>query len=206
MRTHDFNACLSGSMGIRRDLATRSELREYFGNPKDFVCNYAPRLTAYGHDIDVVAWGRRYKIEEKRRERDYSDELLEDVSNSRTGRKGWTWRAAEVDYVIFTFPTQPMHIWPGSKLQLAWERNRDDWIMRYVVKRARNHSYDTINVIVPTEELAAAIRRVGAPTCVHCERPVGVFHVKCQRCRAVTCCAISEEGWTCSACCYELGE
>lgn len=194
-----FQERLAASTTAEGDERVSEILMGYFGAPPDFSLTFAPRETPFSHDCEVVAWGESFTFEDKRRSRDYGDELLEDVSSTASGRAGWTWRAGEADYVLHLYP-QRWEILPGPALEQAWRTNRDDWVAAYGHKRARNRRYDTLSVPVPTSTLRAALAEAGAPPCPHCGRPVGRFRSVCNGCGVASCCAVSDGHWACASC------
>jgi hypothetical protein len=197
----DFSERLGKS--FEGDARTAKALRWFFSRATDFNIDWSPREKPYGHDLEIRAFSQTYKIEEKRRQKDYGDELLEDISNDVSGRKGWTWRAGEADYVLFIYPER-WTIWPGKQLADAFQKNREAWIRKYGTRAAQNNGYKTINVPIPTDILKLALSEAGAPICPHCECNVGRFSAACEGCGLRSCCAITEEGWVCEWC-VDLG-
>ena len=193
---HSFDAQNAASKTSSGDARTTAILRAYFGSPPDFVCDFSPRDRPFGHDINVRVWGDTYTIEEKRRATDYGDELLEDVSNDRTERRGWAWTIGGVDYLLNVYPKRES-IWPGPALEAAWRQNRAAWISAKGTKSARNPGYNTISVPVATATLRAML---DAPRCIHCTGPVGRFRISCACCGVVSCCAIGDAKWFCKRC------
>ncbi len=201
MVVHDFHRSLQGSMTDDGDNKTELILRGYFGAPNDFSIDWSPRKRPFGHDCEVTAWGDVYTIEEKRRTKDYGDELLEDISNDSKLTPGWTRKCGNVDYVLFVYPAR-WEILPGGPLCLAFVNNREKWHDQYGHRAAQNKFYRTLNIPIPTAELRFAMEGVGSPPCPHCDRPVGRFQMRCDNnpeCPVVTCCAIGES-WVCDFC------
>ena len=179
----------------------RQALEAYFHKPEKFMFDPSPQDRAFEHDFNVSVFGQIYKIEHKHRMKDYGDELLELISSTATGRRGWTFRAGEADFVLFTYaPTKRFTIWPGATLQSAFEENHADWSNAYGIKEAKNDGYVTINIPVPTKILKEALSRHGAPPCPHCGNNVGVFHEKCNCCGLLSCCATGDGNWFCEEC------
>lgn len=196
---HEFGRDLAWSKDSAGDARTERILRQYFSAPTDFSCSFRAREKPFQHDLEIIAFGDRYRVEEKRRRKDYGDELLEDISRSTTDSPGWMWNASSVDYLLFVYPER-FTIWPGRELERAWRAYRNGWIAEYGTKRALNHGYETISVPVPSVELQSALKEFGAPICLHCASNVGRFRSTCQECGAVSCCAVSDGGWLCSWC------
>lgn len=197
--TWDFEERLSSSRNPDARARLELFLRIYFGGARDFELSFEPEKTAYGHDAEAQAFGQRYTLEIKVREKDWGDELLEDVSNDTSGRPGWTWRAGSVHYVLHVYPER-IEIWPGAALELAWRQNRESWIRMYGQRRAANQGYRTVNVPVPTEVLRKALEAAGAELCRHCKRNVGPFRAQCDTCGVWSCCVVSDGPWICEDC------
>jgi hypothetical protein len=196
--TWDFHERLAASKSM--DAFTEKCLSEYFHAVDAF--DTSARNTPFGHDLEVVAYGQRYKIEHKLRPtKDWGDELFEDVSNDQTGRQGWTWNCSSVDYVLYTYPTTGRwSIWPGPALELAWRKNRGLWVADYGIRSAPNPGFSTLNVPVPTAVLTSALAVCGASPCPTCGRNIGRFGSVCASCTERDCCAISDGEWICAAC------
>lgn len=104
--------------------------------------------------------GKTLAIDEKKREKDYGDILLEYVSVDRTGAPGWMEKDLAIDYLAYAImPCHRVYLFPWPTLRLAWLKNRDEWKREYGTKRALNNSYTTLNVPVPTKELLKAVWR-----------------------------------------------
>lgn len=200
----DFRDDLRGSMDGEGDDRVEALMRAFYAGPSDFKLDWSPRDAPYVHDFEVMAHDRLWKWEEKRRRKDWGDELLEDVSNDRTGSDGWTRKCESVDYVLFTYPGGRSTIWPGAELQWAFMLNRRAWLKASGYRRAPNQGYCTLNIPVATDELRRAVAAAGAPSCVHCGESVGRFGFECSdpRCLNKTCCAITDapEEWECPSC------
>lgn len=196
----DFRRDLAESMDLAGDQRTVEILRSYFGRPKDFSVDWSPRSVPYGFDCFVRAWDESWKIEEKRRRRDFGDELLEYVSNDRTQTLGWALKCDGVDFVLIVYPTR-WTIWPGKELCEVTRARLKIWIAEYGIRSSPNKGYTTLNVPVPTQVLSLALSECGAPRCVHCGRNVGRFGVTCN-CGRKSCCAIGD--WICECCAGEI--
>lgn len=109
--------------------------------------------------------GRKVKIDEKVREVSYNDILLEYVSVSTTGAKGWIEKDLGIDYVLYAFlSTRRAYFLPFDLLRRAWAVHKETWIaygeakqrgFRHVV--AQNNGYETHSIAVPTGTLITAL-------------------------------------------------
>ena len=198
-KVHDFHEDFGWSQRRTDDERIEAIWREYFANPPDFEVDWGPRKRAFGADGTVQAWGKVYTFDDKRRRRDYSDELLEEWSNDRTRRRGWTWNCGKYDYVLHLYHTR-FEIFPGPALQKAFRENLPAWSEQFERKYARNPRYTTVNLQVKTRDLKWALARCGAPICPHCSRNVGKFHVSCAGCGFKSCCVVTDGEWFCAGC------
>lgn len=102
--------------------------------------------------------GRHLNIQEKKREEDYPDILLEFLSNDRTDAPGWIEKDLDCDYLVYAFmESKTVYIYPWNLLRLAWLRYGEEWKAKYFNVSAENVGYTTWSVAVPIETLAAAI-------------------------------------------------
>lgn len=123
----------------------------------------------------VLGGGKQILIDEKKREKDYGDILLEvwdgvpfdeyDAElrklTARPTKKGWAWNPHKMtDYVAYSIPTAgKAYLLPYELLRMTMERKIDGWKQdsQKYPKAARNPSYWTINVAVPWDVLSAAL-------------------------------------------------
>jgi hypothetical protein len=106
--------------------------------------------------------GKTLLIDEKKRRGEWSDILLEYVSNDRTGAPGWMEKDnLLIDYLAYAFmPSQCVYLFPWQMLRRAWLAHRIEWIELGKKKRhgfvhvaAVNPTYQTHSVAVPRQYL-----------------------------------------------------
>ena len=110
--------------------------------------------------------GRTLKIDEKKRERDYGDILLEFVSVDRTNAPGWMEKDLQIDYLAYAFlPSQRCYLLPWNMLRRVWANWGRMWISYgaknlggFDIVAAANRGYQTWSVAVPTKVLTTAIK------------------------------------------------
>jgi hypothetical protein len=111
--------------------------------------------------------GRTITIDEKVRERDWPDILLERWSSEETRIPGWIQKDLHCEFIAYAFvPSATCYLLPTLTLQRAWRLYGREWIARYQEIRARNNDYTSVSVAVPTDVLFGAI---GDAMCVHWE-------------------------------------
>jgi len=196
---HVFEKSLAVSQNPLDDDRVEKIMRSHFYGAKDFKIDWTPRNRAFEHDFEVQAYGELYLWEDKRRPRDFGDELLELVSNTTTRRPGWTFSASRVDYVLHLYPLRWVFL-PGAALEKAFKKHAMDWQQEYGTKTVENQGYQSVNVAVPTRVLRAALAECGAPICFSCRQNVGRFGSSCTVCGTRSCCAISDGEWICAKC------
>lgn len=109
--------------------------------------------------------GQELRIDEKKRERDYGDFLIEYLSNDRTRAPGWIEKDLFIDYLAYAFvPSQKVYLFPWPLLRRAWHVYGDEWRrlarqnrdgFRQIV--AHNQGYRTHAIAVPKKRLYQCI-------------------------------------------------
>lgn len=108
--------------------------------------------------VIVLANGKVLKIDEKKREREYSDILLEYISSDARGTPGWIEKDLPIDYLSYAFmPIQTAYLFPWDMLRRAWLYYKPKWIVEHKRIEAQNNGYRTISVAVPIQTVKAAV-------------------------------------------------
>jgi len=108
----------------------------------------------------MLANGHTLRIDEKKREQDWPDILLEYLSNDQTNAPGWMNKDLAIDYLAYAFmPSQRVYLFPWPLLRRAWLEFGDQWIEQYETKIARNSGYNTHSVAIPTNVLTQTVQR-----------------------------------------------
>lgn len=106
----------------------------------------------------ILANSKQILIDEKIRYKDYGDILLEYVSVDRTNAPGWVCKPQRADYIAYAVePLGICYMLPVIQLQLAWQKNGDQWLATYGTRKAPNKGYNTLNCPVPVFVLFPAI-------------------------------------------------
>lgn len=109
--------------------------------------------------------GRTFTIDEKVREKDWPDVLLERWSDTKRQTPGWIQKPLAIDYMAYAFiPSRTCLLFPFQLLQRAWRKNGREWIDLaeqdsggYRVVNAENEGWTTQSIAVPREDLFSAI-------------------------------------------------
>lgn len=102
--------------------------------------------------------GRTIYIDEKKREQEYPDILLEYVSVDTTGAPGWIEKDLTIDYIAYAFmPTHRCYLFPWLMLRRAWLHHGNEWKRQYRIVVAQNKGYKTYSVAIPTNVLRKAV-------------------------------------------------
>jgi hypothetical protein len=118
--------------------------------------------------VITLTSGRMITVDEKVRERDWPDILLELWSNEEQRVPGWIQKPLACEFIAYAFvPSAKCYLLPTLTLQRAWRLHGHDWIATCQEVRAQNKSYVTLSVAVPIDELLAAISDA---ICVRWER------------------------------------
>lgn len=115
--------------------------------------------------VVILASGKHLWIDEKVREKDYPDVLLERWSDRDRKSPGWIQKELACDYIAYAFvPTQRCYLLPFQELRRVWLNNGKEWIdlaekerIGFRIVLANNGSYVTESVAVPTEILLSKI-------------------------------------------------
>ena len=106
----------------------------------------------------ILANSKQLLIDEKVRNKDYGDILLEYVSNDRFNSPGWVCKPLRADYIAYAIvPAGRCYLLPVIQLQIAWARHGDLWKHEFRNVPAHNNGYTTHSVAVPPERLFPAI-------------------------------------------------
>lgn len=103
--------------------------------------------------------GKTFTVDEKVRKEDWPDILLEYWSNYERRIPGWVAKDLACDYIAYAMvPSQTCHFLPFHLLRQAWRKNRQEWVGTYRRVEAKNKTYTTISVPVPTQVLLDSLR------------------------------------------------
>lgn len=106
----------------------------------------------------TLASGRTITVDEKVRQKDWPDILLERWSDKARKSPGWVQKPLACDYIAYSFlPSQTCYLLPTLTLQRAWKLNGQEWIAKYGERDAQNNGYVTSSVPVPIEILLRAV-------------------------------------------------
>ena len=115
--------------------------------------------------IIILASGKEIKIDEKVRDRDFNDVLLEYWSNAERRIPGWVAKDLACDFVAYAYlETQRCFLLPFHLLRRAWKHHGREWVSRAEKKEegykkvvAQNRGYTTTSVAVSWDILYEAI-------------------------------------------------
>lgn len=101
-------------------------------------------------------------IDEKLRETDYNDILLEYASKVVDGKivsTGWMNKDLDIDYLAYAFrPSRTCYVLPWPILRKAWRMYSKRLIKRYGTKEAKNEGYVTWSVPVPINAIHSMMK------------------------------------------------
>ena len=103
---------------------------------------------------------RSLYIDEKLRFKEYSDILLEYMSNDRHQTKGWMDKDLAIDYLAYAFvESKKCYLFDWQMLKRTWKYYRNIWIKEFGTVTAKNKGYNTLSVPVPTELLLSKVSK-----------------------------------------------
>jgi hypothetical protein len=110
--------------------------------------------------VIVLSSGDILKIDEKKRERQYEDVLLEYLANDMSGAPGWIEKDLAIDYLAYAFmPTRKCLLLPWLTLRRVWAGYGKRWLNTHPIIKAQNKNYKTLSVAVPIAELQSAVSK-----------------------------------------------
>lgn len=102
--------------------------------------------------------GKTLTVDEKVREKDWPDILLERWSNKAKKVPGWIQKDLACDYIAYAFiPSKTCYLLPFQGLRRAWLLNGREWVERFPNINAQNQTYVTESIAVPIPELFRAL-------------------------------------------------
>lgn len=160
MVVHDFAESLARSHEQADAPWWLTVYRAAFPNLASYVCVRADGWAQRG-GIDRVLTldsGRTIYIDEKVREKDWPDFLLEQWSDEQRKKPGWVQKPLACEFIAYAFvASATCYLLPTLTLQRAWRLHGRDWIKAYPTIRAPNRGYVTASVPVPRAVLLAAL-------------------------------------------------
>lgn len=159
-KMHSFQTSLQWSVGSDHELMWDAFYRKAFPN----LVNHMPCLgdtdsQRMGIDRLIhLSNGETIQVDEKLREKDYGDILLEYISVDKTGAPGWIEKDLNIDYLAYAIlPTRIGYLFPWRLLRRAWGQWGEMWIQKYGPTIAPNNGYNTVSVAVPVKIVQKAI-------------------------------------------------
>lgn len=110
-----------------------------------------------------LANGRVIRVEEKVRNEEYNDILLEYLSVYKAqghpdNAPGWIEKDLACDFLVYAFKhSRRVYLLPWPQLRLAWASHKADWVRKYKKVSAKNEGYNTISVAVPIDVVLASL-------------------------------------------------
>lgn len=158
---HNFNERLAWSEQASSEPFWDAVYRKAFPNLANHM-QCKGNTTSQHMGIDRVIHltnGKTLHVDEKKREKDYGDILLEYISVDRTGAPGWMEKDLAIDYLAYAvMPCHRCYLFPWLMLRRAWLNFRDEWVGKYKTCPAPNGTYKTLSVAVPTDVLLKAVK------------------------------------------------
>lgn len=156
---NEFKKDLEYSLDLSTDKAFNNFYYEQF--PQLKLIEFAEDLETQKKGVDKILHfenGGTVTIDEKKRRKDYGDILLELFSNYQQKKKGWLFTCS-CDYIVYYIePTKKAYLLPAQLLKMAWKHNGAEWLKKYKVFEAKNPTYSSKNISIPTEELINALK------------------------------------------------
>lgn len=167
MKVHDFKESLAKSYKWSDADWWEPTYRQAFPNFGHMLCVRDDGWAQRGgiDRVVVLTSGKTLAIDEKVREEDWPDILLETWSNRDRKIPGWMQKDLACDFIAYAFiPSQTCYLLPFLTLRRAWLTNGAEWIsaakhneygFRFV--DSQNKGYVTRSVAVPIKVLMKSI-------------------------------------------------
>jgi hypothetical protein len=178
---HDFATSLQFADANSSILQLELFYRHCFDHVETVEKVMGRKLQRQGIDtILTLSNGKQIYMDEKIRENDYGDILLEEFSvwrnyplihGERIGEKqlatgwrgaglkpGWVSGNKKTDYIVYVVkPSRRVFFLPFLLLQRAWKSHYTDWLEQYKRIAVKNNGYVTTNIPIPTDILYRAL-------------------------------------------------
>jgi hypothetical protein len=164
---HDFRSSLAASHASADEPFWERIYRAMFGPDLVACVNTVNALDWQRRGVDrlvILQDGTQYNIDEKRRAwADTSDVMLEYMHQCDDGSiaPGWVAKPNRAHhFVCYAWVPRQLALllaWP--LLRRAWRRYGEEWRGQYPTYSARNRSYCSLNVAVPTSVLLETLQR-----------------------------------------------
>jgi hypothetical protein len=161
---HDFQECLRKSEAQTDAPWWGQVYRSAFPGFANMVCVRKDGWAQRGGIDRVVTLssGKSLWVDEKIREKDWPDILLEAWSDAGRRDLGWAAKPLACDFIAYAFvPSRTCHLLPVLPLQRAFKQHGKHWHEVYGYVRAHNHcegrTWTTLSVPVPIDELYLAL-------------------------------------------------
>ena len=161
MTIHDFKESLARSHSYENATWWIDVYRQAFPNLEAAVSvrndGWAQRA---GIDrVLTLRSGKTQTVDEKVREKDWPDVLLERWSNKDKRTPGWIQQELACDFIAYAYvPSRTCLLFPFPTLRRAWLKHGRAWVETHQIVHAQNNGYVTESVAVPRAELFDALR------------------------------------------------
>jgi hypothetical protein len=116
--------------------------------------------------ILMLECGRVIKVDEKVREKDYGDILLEIYSDMRAKKYGWAIKSLDCEFIAYAIaPANKCYLFPTLILQKTLRDNKEKWkklaregLSGFSFKEAKNTNWTTLNLAVPSNILMESMK------------------------------------------------
>ncbi len=108
--------------------------------------------------VITLASGRTITVDEKVREKDWPDVLLERWSDEARRVPGWVQKPLACEFIAYAYiPSRLCLLLPTLTLQRAWRLYGLEWSDSYGTVKARNKGYVTASIPVPRDVLMKSL-------------------------------------------------
>jgi len=161
MKYHDFNERLAFSESAGHEEFWQKIYQKAFPDMLFAnICTGKCQGQYLGIDrVIQLSSGKTLYVDEKKRESEYNDILLEYISVDTNNAPGWIEKDLQIDYLAYAFiQSQRCYLFPWQLLRRCWIHFKDTWLKKYQLITAQNKTYKTLSVAIPTNILLKSIK------------------------------------------------
>jgi len=160
MVTHNFQDSLAKSQAQANAPWWHNVYKQAFPTMESSVCVRDDGWAQRGgiDRVITLASGKTLTVDEKVREEDWPDILLEYWSSKENRTRGWIAKDLACDFIAYAFvPSETCYLLPFLSLRAAWRDNHKKWVGQYRKIEAKNPGYTTVSVPIPIPVLLTAL-------------------------------------------------
>jgi hypothetical protein len=163
-KVHDFHESLKRGENARLHAFWDEAYQKHFPTVQKIERFTDMQQQRSGRDARVILQGGEIiHVQEKSRDRDDDSDIALEFEHrgDRYHAAGWVELDLQIHYLAYAFvPIRKVYFLPWHQLRLAWIKYGEEWKSNYFIAKAKNKTYVSYSVCVPTRELRGCIARM----------------------------------------------